>query len=48
MKSSTTGDEDDERQAVYRRPLIFADDAVLTDTAHDNKVYKGKVRGCWY
>ena len=21
---------------------IFADDAVLTDTAHDNKVYSGK------
>ena len=28
---------------------IYADDAVLTDTAHDNKVYKGKdqVRTYW-
>ena len=28
---------------------IYADDAVLTDTAHDNKVYKGKdqVRSYW-
>ena len=28
---------------------LFADDAVLTDTAHDNKVYKGKeqVRTYW-